>query len=373
MYLYAKQSKEKSNSNKDQHKRRSPRSPEWNDLRSRLRSKREKSQNHSHRHTTENKMEPSKISSKDNEMPDETIAAKQISELTETKQLEPVDESKPPIIKTLSDDDALEEGEIDDNSNGIGNDFKSTTYKSSDSQVLSTAFEGKLELNAQNVHEENIKIEENNIDMPNPIPVSSGSTEETHSAGPMHVIYEENCLHQQEQQQHDQVILNDIAVDTVEVVESEGEKLNGLAAETQPIEDDSSCVKLPFVNESEIIEMAKNQNQLEIIVKDDSNSFITEQPEAKHEPQPTFENILQPIESIPHINDGISSSQTNNTMAEPMDDGSNGMHNTSGSKSVNISTSSKDYLIIENDNNEQIIYVTRKKKKKKKKKSLENT
>lgn len=49
-----------------------------------------------------------------------------------------------------------------------------------------------------------------------------------------------------------------------------------------------------------------------------------------------------------------------------------GVLNTSGYKSVkNISTSSKDYLIVENENNETTIYVTRKKKKKKKK-SLEN-
>lgn len=41
--------------------------------------------------------------------------------------------------------------------------------------------------------------------------------------------------------------------------------------------------------------------------------------------------------------------------------------NTSGNKSVkNISTSSKDYLIVEDENNDTIIYVTRKKKKKKK-------
>lgn len=46
--------------------------------------------------------------------------------------------------------------------------------------------------------------------------------------------------------------------------------------------------------------------------------------------------------------------------------------NTSGNKSVkNISTSSKDYLIVENENNETTIYITRKKKKKKKK-ILEN-
>lgn len=43
--------------------------------------------------------------------------------------------------------------------------------------------------------------------------------------------------------------------------------------------------------------------------------------------------------------------------------------NSSGNKSVkNISTSSKDYLIVENDNNETTIYITRKKKKKKDKK-----
>lgn len=51
----------------------------------------------------------------------------------------------------------------------------------------------------------------------------------------------------------------------------------------------------------------------------------------------------------------------------------NGVLNTSGNKSVkNISTSSKNYLIVEDENNETTIYVTRKKKKKKKKKSKED-
>lgn len=49
----------------------------------------------------------------------------------------------------------------------------------------------------------------------------------------------------------------------------------------------------------------------------------------------------------------------------PMPDGSNSVVNNIANKSVTISTSSKDYLIVD-ENNETTIYVTRKKKKKKK-------
>ncbi|XP_055311070.1 TRAF3-interacting protein 1-like [Sitodiplosis mosellana] len=99
------------------------------------------------------------------------------------------------------------------------------------------------------------------------------------------------------------------------------------------------------------------------------------------EPSPTAINVTD----VPSLNETTPSS--NNSISLTNEHGEskrtatanglsegiyNSVLNTSGNKSVkNISTSTKDYLIVENENNETTIYVTRKKKKKKKK-SLEN-
>lgn len=95
----------------------------------------------------------------------------------------------------------------------------------------------------------------------------------------------------------------------------------------------------------------------------------------------TVTNLIKSDESSPTTINDTPSQNTSMDLTNEHDESNKtstanslleGVLNTSGNKSVkNISTSSKDYLIVENENNETTIYVTRKKKKKKKKKSLE--
>lgn len=93
------------------------------------------------------------------------------------------------------------------------------------------------------------------------------------------------------------------------------------------------------------------------------------------EKEPPIENEVSAQETLANINEhvNVSEHESSKQSTESAQDKSlqllDNVLNTSGSKSVkNISTSSKDYLIVENDNNETTIYITRKKKKKKEKK-----
>lgn len=79
------------------------------------------------------------------------------------------------------------------------------------------------------------------------------------------------------------------------------------------------------------------------------------------------DNLL--LKSIARVDKNVISNENIN-LTGPIENGSinelNDVLNTSNNKSIkNISTSLKDYLIVENENNETTIYVTRKKKKKK--------
>lgn len=351
-------SKERCNGNKEPSKRRSPRSPETHDLRAKLRDKHEKTEKHLHLVVTD--VESSKIPSKDKGISDETITTEQITKPIETENVK--DELK--SIKT-----ALEEGEIDDNSSNTKdteNNFELILCKPSSSEEFSV-IDNKMGVNGSNDHQVDVKNEDRRFDVSKLIPVSVTFTEEVRSACTTPILPSENIdLQQQEQQQHIQ-LLNSIIHSPAAEKAIESKNPNGIAMETHHSTDvNVNKVELPFVNKCEIIETV-DQTQLGSFAE--SNRINSEHLKAEIEPQPKLENDLQHNESIPQVNDGMNSSDTH-CMIESFDDGSPCMHNTSGSKSVNISTSCKNYLIVENENNEQVIYVTRKKKKKKKK-SLE--
>lgn len=342
-------------------------------MRSRLRNKREKNENHLNRHVTENHVEnhveSSKIPSKDKKISDEAIATKQTTESAEPEKTVYVKDELTSIKK------ALEEGEIDDSSNDIENNFKSISSQESTVSKVLPVFEEKFEVNGHHVNEVDLKIEDKKVDVQTLDAVNMIPTAEVHIACTTPISLNKNdCLQQQElqQQQHGQPINGIMVHNTAEENDSEATKLNGIPMETQSLDDDdvvASKVKLPIVNECEIIDTVNNQNQLKSIIVED-NPIGTKQPKDEIVTEPKLENNSEHVESIPQTSDSINSSESHNKI-EPIDDSSNSMHNTSGSKSVNISTSYKDYLIVEDDNNEQIIYITRKKRKKKKK-SVEN-
>lgn len=327
-------------------------------MRSKIRNKREKKENHLHRHATENHVEHHKKASKDLRMSDEAIATEHNTESTDT-EIERM-ECEMARIKAL-----LEEGEIEDSSCDIDNNFKPISHEPTDSKV-SPNFERTIEMNGHNVREVESEIQEKKIDISKLVATAKAHIPHTTPI----LLNHNNCVQQQDQQKQCQ-LSNGIAHDATEVIENVAEKLNGIPMETQSLGDVDDKGNIPFVNKCEIIDVVNDHNQQKSIVEDESNGIA--QPQDEIVPKLNLENKSQPIESIPQIND----CQTNLTkshsqsMIDPNDDSSNSTHNTSGSRSVNISTSYKDYLIVENDNNEQIIYVTRKKRKKTKK-SKEN-
>lgn len=376
-------------------------------MRYKIRNKHEKSDksdNHSYRHVIENHVGPTEMSSKESkETPDEAIATKQTPELL----LLPTDQT-PELIepeKMLNgngngnDNDvlpinehALEEGEIDDSSNDIEPDIKSNTKSiphepSAKSRELSD-FTGKFVNNVQNTHDV-VKAEEKSLDVPKLVAVNMTPTAEVHiaCATPTVPIEEYDCVQEQreEQQQQQQCqLLNGMANGVVEEAPNEEEQFNGIPMETQSLDHvDVYKVELPLVNEPKIIDTEKNGHQQKSSAETlfrgwepPRNNFIDtkQQPENENQLEVKLEDSSHQDAPIPQINDSTSNnSPESHKTLEPIDDSSNSLHNTSGGKAVNISTSKRDFLIVEDENNEQIIYVSRKKKKTKKEKKNKST
>lgn len=371
------------NGNKEPHKRRSSRSPQKHDLRYRLRNKREKSDKHSHHQVTEDRVEPNQMSPKEKITCDETVevTTQQIPEPVEIEEVAEVEIEEVMIVDDVlpSNKIALEEGEIDDSSNDIVEDnTKSILYEPIKSEELPVHAD-KSEVNGHS-EDDAQKFEEKIPDVPKLIAVSMIPTAEVHIACEASIAPTQNDdqLQKEQQQQLQQCQLsNGIAHNTVEESQNEEKLLNGmpledekLKMETQTFDRDTvSKVKIPFNYESEIAETVASENHQETIPEIKSNPIDTKPLMDENVPEFKLENDAHQDESIPHMHDNNSNnlSESHNTI-EPINDSSNSMHNTSGSKSVNISTSKRDYLIVEDENNEQTIYVTRKKKKKKKKK-----
>lgn len=359
--MNSQKSKEKSKASKGKHQHRSP---DKHDLRSRIRNKHKKNERHSSAQVIENHVEPVEIPPKDTE----TIVVTQSTESTETEQM--VDATVEQPANSRAD---LEEGEIDDDSNDMGKHLISISNEPSNADALSV-IEEKLKVNEQNVtiEAEDIKIDVDNLIVPESIDVRIVATEAVQNACTNATVLNENDrLPEKEEQLHEQPqqLSSDMAYSAAETNEYETMPANAIAMDTQSLDDidanDDSKVKLPIPNECETIQthdIVENQPKSHFM----TSPIVIEQPAIEIDPQPNIENSSQSIESIPQLN-GTTNLAESQSMVEPNEDDINATHNNSGCKTVNISTSDKEYLIIENENNEQIIYVTRKKKKKKKK------
>lgn len=372
--LNLQKSTEKKSGSKEHHKHRSP---DKHDLRNRIRKKHEKRERHLRTEIIpESHMEHIKTPPKVNEI----IEFKQTTESIETEKIENV---KDALLRIKA---PLEEGEIDDDSNDICNDdehdFKPNEPETNDSKVL-PAVDESLDANEHNVEKVgDIEIGATELYVPKLDVVHTMLADEVQvtCTAPIEVN-EINCLQHQEKQQPNEQhkeeeeeeqhqLSNGSTHNVSDKNENEIKHVNGIALETQCLDNDNDdgddVIKVdPSISiNAESIETVNTQNDLEGHVE--SNPMVDKSPEVDIEPQPNLEPKPQSIECIPQIIESNNLSESQNIM-QPFDDDTIDMHNTSGGKSVNISTSSKDYLIFENENNEQVIYITRKKKKKQKK------
>lgn len=305
-----------------------------------------------------------------------------------------VDMEKP--IYCNQTDDALEEGEIDEDSKSSPTeDFaeeqklilqlkpENDTNNKSDVMVIKTQHE------SEKVVENNNKTSLNSKDEMNLKPkIASGKSDEPINS-PLDEIDAKPAIITAVEPEN--TVATEIKTEDIEPIQkTEDVEMTAIDnTELKPIEN------IVMHEKDSIIEMPKNAE------KNDENSVPNLQniqveniktanlQDVKSE---NDQNISKPDEVHP-INDEnppilISPTANNNTKLNEHDNTKQSKHtkqtesnlnghsftdiqellNTSGNKSVkNISTSSKDYVIVENENNETDIYVTRKKKKKKKK------
>lgn len=284
-------------------------------------------------------------------------------------------------------DDALEEGEIDDNddSNGVNVPNVKESNKVNSSTNIESSNEIRLE---PAIDLENVKIEEQPIQMKqeNVMPTEAVIVPQLDTKL-VSVVEEEEVKDEVKEEvkaEDAQLLQSSESTDLKTEMNSdktENSYPNSINMDTNPISKvENYIAKLPIIlnssNETTTSHNIGNSNCL-------SNSSTFQEEPKTDNIQIENAEMINPTEqeSISHINEDPS--QHENTQANDSKENANtsgtsenksirgldGVLNNSGNKSVNvISTSSKDYVFVEDENNETTVYITRKKKKKKDKK-----
>ncbi|XP_031627408.1 arginine/serine-rich coiled-coil protein 2 [Contarinia nasturtii] len=314
---------------------------------------------------------------KENEMPTKCVISDE-----KVKSVKTEIEITPPVYSTLSHD-ALEEGEIEEDHDSKGDTTDCIVLEQNPSlqftsDIDAASHEIKTELTAaQSGMSESEKLSEN----------KSISSTDLNSESQMETMLEENIKNDDPPQSSHEIDTNSATVKTesIDVVKNTKVEIEPIR-KTEDIEmkgldnTEPKRIENPLVHENDLIDKTPPNQE-----RNDENSVpnlqdiriegvknVTNCDEAlavNNENTATLNS--PPSKNITKLNEhdeNTKQSETNSNGQSFTDAMYHELLNTSGNKSVkNISTSSKDYLIVENENNETDIYVTRKKKKKKKK------
>lgn len=296
------------------------------------------------------------------------------NEIVVTKDSTPTDQSDDTSSDKPNDCeknvDSLEEGEIDDKSNEPIIDPKQPRHEFNIASEIAIAKCEKTIL--ENGLPKGVKVEHVSIEKSKSAAVTQHEIESNETK----VI----------SNSHNEMPRNDIEIKT----ENDGEKENiGMSSgnierskdqviKEEPSEKEIDLYALNLSNDCNPVDLSMDAAIFAAVEKIEERAVIKEEngdkidrltPEELTENIEVGEQIKIELGNIPqnHGEPGDKSTQIDKgTQLTDAAESDKAALNTSGNRSVNISTHSKDYLIVEDENNETNIYVTRKKRKKKK-------